>query len=76
MMIVLAATLFWSSKLQVWFWLTLAAIVLLHVPIILLIQWPLKQLSYVALLPAGLLDFAIAYGTISLVQRQMQKPTR
>jgi hypothetical protein len=55
------------------FWITIAIIVSLHVPLIVLIPWPYKQLSSVALLPAGLLDFAIAYGIIRLIENMIER---
>ena len=67
--IAIAARFLWDLKNRVWYWMTLAVIVLLHVPMIMLIPWPFRQLSYIALLPAGLLDFAIAYGIIRLVEK-------
>jgi hypothetical protein len=70
--IAIAARFLWDLKNRVWYWITLVIIVLLHVPMILLISWPFKQLSYIALLPAGLLDFAIVYGIIRLVERAMK----
>ena len=72
MMIALAVRFFWDLREHVWFWTTIAFIVLLHVPLILLIPWPLKQLSYVALLPAGLVDFGVAYGIIRLVENAIE----
>ncbi len=66
--ITVAARFLWDVRNRVWYWTTLAIIVLLHVPLILLIAWPSKQLSYVALLPVGFLDFVIAYGIFRLVE--------
>jgi hypothetical protein len=63
----------WDLRKRWWFWVTTAMIILLHIPLILLIPWPFKQLSYVALLPLGLLDFGIAYGIIRLVKNTIEK---
>ena len=63
-----AARFLWDLKKRVWFWGTIAIIVALHVPVILLIPWGDQNLSYVALLPLALLDFGIAYGIIRLVE--------
>ena len=46
--IALAARFMWDVRNRAWYWVTIAIIVLLHVPLILLIAWPLKQLVYVA----------------------------
>lgn len=69
-----ATRFLWDLRRCVWFWLTISIIALLHVPLILLVPWPpLKQLTYIALLPAGLLDFGIAYGIIRLVENMMER---
>jgi len=75
-MISLAARFLWDLKDKAWYWITIAVIVLLHVPLILLVPWPLKQWSYVQLLPMGLLDFGLAYGIIRLVEKVMERVRR
>src|ERR1035438_889970 len=55
--IAVAARFLWDLKNRIWYWITLAIIVLLHFPMILLVPWPFKQLSYVALLPAVCFGF-------------------
>jgi hypothetical protein len=71
--IAVAARFLWDLRTRAWFWITIAVIVLLHVPLIVLIPWPDKQLTYVALLPAGLLDFGFAYGIIRLVENMIER---
>ena len=71
--IALAARFLWDLRNRAWFWITIVVIVLIHVPLILFIRWPLKQLSYMALLPAGFADFALAYGIIRLVENAVEK---
>lgn len=71
--ITVAARFLWDLRARVWFWMTIAIIVLIHVPLIALIPWPDEQLSYVALLPAGFLDFLVAYGIIRLVESIIEK---
>jgi hypothetical protein len=72
-MIALAVRLVWDLNKRVWFWVTIAIIVAIHVPVILFIPWGDQNLSYVALLPLGLLDLAITYGTIRLVENIVEK---
>src|ERR1035438_8195495 len=71
--IAVAVRFLWDLRERVWFWVTIAIIVLLHVPLILLIPWPSEQLSYVALLPVGFLDFAFAYGIIRLIENMIER---
>ncbi len=77
--ILITIRFFWGLRSRVWFWVTITIIALLHVPLILFVPWPFKQLSYVALLPVGFLDFALAYGIIRLVENRIEsdgRPTR
>ena len=71
--VAVAARFLWDLRTRAWFWITIAVIVLLHIPLILLVPWPLKQLTYVALLPAGLADFAVAYGILRLVENFIER---
>lgn len=73
MMIALVTRYFWDLSSRVWFWVAIVAIVLVHVPLIVLVPWSSKHLTYVALLPLGLLDIAFSYGTIRLVENIIEK---
>lgn len=64
---------FWALRRRVWFWLTVTTIALCHVPLVLLIRWGNQSLSYVALLPAAFLDYAIAYKIIRLVEKVIER---
>src|SRR5579862_975817 len=68
-----AARFLWDLKDRAWYWLTIAIILLLHVPVILLIPWTLKrQWTYVQFLPMAILDFGVAYGIIRLVEKMIE----
>jgi hypothetical protein len=72
-MIAVAVRYFWDLRKRIWFWITVIFIVLLHVPVILFIRWPFNQhYNYVQMLPPALLDFAIMYGIIRLVERAVE----
>ena len=72
-MIALAARLVWDLRNRTWFWVTLAIIAVLHVPVILFIPWGDQNLTYVALLPLGLVDLGITYGILRLVENIVDK---
>jgi hypothetical protein len=72
-MISIVIRTFWRLRNRVWFWITIGFIVLLHVALIILVPWPFKQLSYVALLPIGILDVFIAYGILRLMERVIER---
>jgi len=69
MMVLIVIRLFSGLRKRVWFWITITIVTLLHVLLIFFVPWPFKHLSFVALLPVGLLDLAIAYGIIRLVEK-------
>ena len=73
MMIALAARCLWDLRDRIWFWTTIAFIVILHIPIILLVPWTDQSRSYVVLLPVGLLDFGATYGILRLVENVIEK---
>jgi hypothetical protein len=71
--VAVAVRFLWDLRTHAWFWITVAVTVLLHIPLIALIPWPLKQLTYVALLPAGFADFAIVYGVLRLIENMIDR---
>jgi hypothetical protein len=75
MIILMAIRMFWDLRKRVWFWITITIITLLHILLVFFIPWPFKEVPYVALMPVGLLDLAIAYGAIRLVEKAMRSDT-
>lgn len=67
-LIVVLVKYFWDLRNRVWFWITIAFIVGLHVALVLLIPWPDNDYRGIQLLPFALLDFGIVYGIIRLVE--------
>jgi hypothetical protein len=72
-MIAVAVRYFWDLRSRTWFWVTIGFTILAHVPVIVLIRWPFNKYSYVQMLPIGLLDFAIAYGVVRLVEFAVER---
>ena len=66
--IAVAVRYFWDLRRRIWFWVTIALIVCLHAALVRFIAWPDRDYRGVQLLPIGLLDFAVAYGVIRLVE--------
>jgi hypothetical protein len=67
-MIMASAWMRWDLKNRVWFWATIAFLILLHVPLVLLIPWTDHSYPGVVLMPEALLDLAVTYGVIKLVE--------
>jgi hypothetical protein len=63
----------WDSRKHGWFWITIAIVVFLHVPLVLLIPWTNKSMPGITLLPIAFLDYAIVYGCIKLVEKAMKR---
>lgn len=67
-MTVLVTRYFWDLRMRVWFWITIAIIVLAHVLLVVSIRWPYARATWVALLPVGWADFGVCYGIIRLAE--------
>jgi hypothetical protein len=71
-----AVRMFWGLRRLMWFWTTIAVILVYHILLIVLLPWPFEQLSYIQLLPLGFLDLGLAYGIIRLAEKLMDRIQR
>lgn len=67
-MIVLNAGVFWRSRQHAWFWTTIIVMVILHSLLVVAVPWPKTKLPGRALLPFGLLDFFLIFGSMKLAR--------
>lgn len=58
----------WDLRGKAWFWITLALLVAVHLPLLFLVRWSNTNYPGVTLLPIGLADLAIVYGPIRLLE--------
>jgi hypothetical protein len=63
----------WDLRKHLWFWVTAAILIVLHVFLVLLIPWTGKSYPGYTLLPVGVLDYGIVYGSLKLVEKAMKK---
>jgi uncharacterized membrane protein (DUF485 family) len=63
---------YWELRSHWWFWVTVTAIVCLHVPLILLISWNPGWVPAPLIMLASVVDFGILLGIISIVARIMK----
>ena len=64
----------WELKKYVWFWVVMAIVVALELPIAFAVQWPEHQwVPAVSLLPIALAAYLFAMGAIKLVEKVMVK---
>jgi hypothetical protein len=74
-MIICAIRLRWKLRDRWWFWATIAAVLILHVPVVLLVPFPHIVVNRVTLLPIGLADCLIILGAVRLVERFLARPS-
>jgi len=56
-----------------WFWVTMAVVAALHVPLILHIPWTTKWVPAVAILPICIADLLVILGIVNLAERLFGK---
>jgi hypothetical protein len=56
-----------------WFWITIVFATLLQAPIVLLIPWEDRSLTWITFLPVAVLDYALVYGCVKLVEKMMTR---
>jgi len=66
---VLAVGMCWDLRRRWWFWVVIALVLALHVPVILMIHWPNVWVSKFTLLPIGLADLLVTVGIVRFVQK-------
>ena len=59
----------WDLRRHTWFWVTLSIFIALHVLLVLLVPWTSKSYPGPILFPIAVLDYAIVYGCIKLVEK-------
>jgi hypothetical protein len=64
--LVLAVGMCWDLRRFFWFWMVTALLLAIHIPLILMIQWPHIWVPKIALLPIGIVDLLIDVGVIRL----------
>lgn len=70
-LMILAIRAFWYLRQRAWFWLTIAALMIIHVILIVVIPWTNKSIPAPALWPIGIVDFAAICGFVKLVEKVM-----
>jgi hypothetical protein len=73
-MSMIAVRLRWKLRRHVWFWATIALILLLHIPLLFIVRWPKSNVPTIAYsLPLGIADFLLIISAINLAQRVFSK---
>ncbi len=71
MMMIGAVRAFWHLRRHTWFWMSVAALTIIHVVLIIVVPWPTKSFPAPELWPVGIVDFLAICGFIKLVEKAM-----
>ena len=58
---------------HLWFWVTIAALLAVQIPFLLIIPWPSRWIPAISVLPFGVLDCGLILGVIALMERLMKR---
>lgn len=73
-LVMIAVKLRWKLRRHAWYWVTIAYVLLLHIPFLFFVHWPQSNIPTIAYsLPLGITDFLLISGAISLAQRIFMK---
>ena len=61
----------WQFRNQLWFWLTIAILVSLHIPLILFVPWGTRWVPALIAIPVCLADLAVMLGIMRIVELWM-----
>ena len=64
----------WKLRRHVWFWITMAVIAALHVPLILFVPWTTKWIPALVIIPIATVDLYVMLAIVSSVQKFMERP--
>lgn len=63
----------WDLRKHAWFWITIAFVTLLQLPLVMFIPWKDRNLTGISLLPVAVFDYGIVYGCVKLVEKLMKR---
>lgn len=72
-LMLLSVRAFWYLKRYASFWMSIAALIIIHVVLIVLVPWTNKSFPAPELWPIGIADFAAMCGFIKLVEKAMSR---
>lgn len=67
--IVIAIAMRWQLRKHVWFWITIALIAAVHVPLILFIPWSTRWVPVIVIIPIAMADLYVMLWILSVVGR-------
>ena len=73
-MVGIAIAMRWKLRRHVWFWITMALIAALHVPLILFVPWTTKWVPAIVIIPIGIADLYLMLAILSVVGKFVERP--
>ena len=70
-LVILVARTRWDLRRHIWFWMIIVFAELLQMPIVLLMPWSNRSLTWFSFLPVAVLDYGIIYGCVKAVEKMM-----
>src|ERR1700679_2040915 len=61
---IFSVTAFWYLRRHVWFWMSIAILIIVHVALIVFVPWSNRSLPAPLLWPIGIVDFVAIWGFI------------
>ena len=73
-MMMIAIKVRWYLRKHIWFWAIILIVLALHVPLVLMVQWPQgKGPTLFYTMPLGIADFLIISGALTLAEKLFSK---
>jgi chromate transport protein ChrA len=72
--IIIAIAMRWTLRGHRWFWITMAFLAALHVPLILFIPWTTKWIPALVLTPIGIADLYAMLSVVAIVGNFIEGP--
>jgi hypothetical protein len=63
----------WDLRGHAGYWAVVIFALLIQIPFVLFVPWDNRHLSFVSLLPVGILDYVIVYGSFKLLEKLMNQ---
>jgi len=61
----------WDLRRRFWFWIIIGLALLLQTPFVLLVPWNDRKMTWISLLPVGVLDYFFVYIFVKLGEKLM-----
>jgi hypothetical protein len=73
-MLGVAIAIKWKLRQHMWFWITMAVVVALHVLLLLFVPWNTKWVPAIVIIPIGIADLYAMLAILSVVGKFVERP--